>query len=177
MLLRHGGRQREVPIEASACYPWLQSNFGSIAGMTRSKQMDWIMVLLWGGCLLWAGSVWFLSSLSPSDFSFQGPSLPGLDKVVHWIIFFGGALFFTAALRRTVAYSWKGVILVSVGALALFGAADEIHQLYTPGRTGGDLYDWLADCFGSVAGVVSVFLVSKWKLRIIRAPFQPQPRL
>ena len=153
---------------------------GSTARITRMaplRQMDRITAALWGGCLLWAASVWFLSSLSPSDFSFRGPSLPGLDKVVHWGIFFGGALFFTAALRRTVVYSWRSVILVSIGALALFGVVDEVHQLYTPGRTGADPYDWIADCLGAMTGAVTVFLVSKWKSRVIRSPFQPQPRL
>ena len=37
--------------------------------------------------------------------------------------------------------------------LALYGAADEYHQTFTPNRTGADVFDWLGDALGGLAGV------------------------
>jgi hypothetical protein len=44
--------------------------------------------------------------------------------------------------------------LILFGLLALFGAADEIHQAFVPGR-GGDPVDWLADLAGTVLGLAA----------------------
>jgi VanZ family protein len=44
---------------------------------------------------------------------------------------------------------------VFVGMM-LIGAVDEFHQLQTPGRSGGDGLDWLADSAGGFLGAVVV---------------------
>jgi len=43
---------------------------------------------------------------------------------------------------------------------SVIGRLDEYHQTFTPGRSGNDTGDWLADTLGGAAGAVFVlFLV------------------
>jgi VanZ family protein len=42
---------------------------------------------------------------------------------------------------------------------AIIGALDEFHQTFTPGRSGNEPWDWLADVTG---GVLAAWIV--WKL-------------
>lgn len=44
------------------------------------------------------------------------------------------------------------LITAAVVVIALIGALDEYHQSFTPGRSGNDPFDWLADLLGAIAG-------------------------
>jgi VanZ family protein len=64
-----------------------------------------------------------------------------------------------AAVRAFAGGRWAGV---TVGALAsawllaaAFGATDEWHQMYVPGRF-PELRDWVADAAGALAGAAAV---------------------
>lgn len=74
------------------------------------------------------------------------------DKGLHFLAFFCGALPLVPALRITYGWPWRKVCLVSIGLLSLYGALDEVHQLWTPSRTGLSFHDWLADTLGAMAG-------------------------
>lgn len=45
-------------------------------------------------------------------------------------------------------------IVLPIILFSLLGAIDEYHQTLTPGRTGNDFYDWLADFLGATTGVL-----------------------
>jgi VanZ family protein len=47
---------------------------------------------------------------------------------------------------------WKAILSTTILAIALIGGLDEYHQTFTPGRSGNDPYDWLADVLGAAAG-------------------------
>ncbi|MEY3896711.1 MAG: hypothetical protein RLZZ214_2231 [Verrucomicrobiota bacterium] len=47
---------------------------------------------------------------------------------------------------------WAKLITTAVVVVALIGALDEYHQSFTPGRSGNDPFDWLADLLGATAG-------------------------
>ncbi|MFZ4681152.1 MAG: VanZ family protein [Terrimicrobiaceae bacterium] len=100
--------------------------------------------------VLWAGSLWALSSM-PGD-AVELPSISYADKVAHFVYFFVGGFLWAAFLSRLIP--WRGVKLIAcTGALiALIGAVDEVHQLWTPNRSGCDVGDWLADSAGGVTG-------------------------
>ncbi|MEI6091395.1 MAG: VanZ family protein [bacterium] len=73
----------------------------------------------------------------------------GFDKVAHL-----GA-FFAYGLCVQFAYSGmsniplkKKIILYTILISALFGASDEIHQYFVPGRT-CDIFDFIADVTGA----------------------------
>lgn len=84
--------------------------------------------------------------------------LPGLDKLVHAVMF--GGLAFVACVdvsnrhsRLFVPLSVRASWLVAA-AVALFGGAVEVAQDAMAMGRGGDVLDFLADCGGIAVGVV-----------------------
>lgn len=102
--------------------------------------------------VLWSATLWMLSASSPS---FQGaPKIPHLDKIAHFGYFFGGAGLLAAFFFRLNPQrpDWRKIIGLTVVILAIVGALDEYHQTFTPGRSGNDRFDWLADLIGAIVG-------------------------
>ncbi|MDZ4287858.1 MAG: VanZ family protein [Prosthecobacter sp.] len=103
----------------------------------------WIGVMAWGGVLF---------MLSANSAPHTGPEFPFKDKIAHCLYFSAGAFCFALGL-----FSRPGVKVlraVAWGLLfgALCGALDEWHQTFTPGRSGNDPDDWLADITGGLLG-------------------------
>lgn len=73
------------------------------------------------------------------------------DKLAHFSAYAAGSALLTWALWASTAWPPQRVIWIAIVSLALFGATDEWHQLHTPGRSGADRYDWLADVLGAAA--------------------------
>ncbi len=115
--------------------------------MTRTR----LAGLLWAALLSWACVILWLSSLTPRDF----PEAAFLfwDKLSHFLAYAVGGWLAAAALRtsrpRTPVVR---LLLVAVLLIAAFGILDEAFQTLTPGRTGGDVDDWVADLLGAAAG-------------------------
>ncbi len=112
-----------------------------------------VAAILWSALAIWAGAILWLSSLSP-------PELPAAaflawDKLNHFAAFAVGGWMTASALRisrpRTGA---AATILLAVALISVFGAMDEAAQLLTPGRSGADVYDWIADLLGALAGAL-----------------------
>jgi len=105
------------------------------------------------GFLIWLAFLYLLSSFSRvSDYS---PSIDHFDKIAHFGYFFGGSGLLCAYLFRrkpAEAINWKTLITTAVVCLAIVGILDEYHQSFTPGRSGNDPFDWLADVLGGTAG-------------------------
>lgn len=102
--------------------------------------------------LVWFAVLWVLSSFSFN--TTESVPINHFDKVQHFGYFLGGAGLLSAWLyrRNPGQPDWKRIFLTSVIVLSLVGALDEFHQSFTPGRSGNDPYDWLADLVGSVTG-------------------------
>ncbi len=112
--------------------------------------MRWAGVF-WLALLVWACGILWLSSLTPDEL----PSAAHLvwDKVNHFVAYALGGWLAAGALRLSrPSAPAVGVIVAAVLLISGFGAADELWQEYTPGRSGGDGYDWIADTLGAVAG-------------------------
>lgn len=117
-----------------------------------------VAVALPGSLLfLWLVGLWVLSSLPGSKVSL--PPIPYADKVAHFGYFLGGGFLLAWSLQ--VYFSWRRgmVILVTLGVMAAVGAGDELHQLFTPNRSGADLGDWIADFLGSLVGVLGFIFI------------------
>ncbi len=78
------------------------------------------------------------------------------DKICHAIAFAAGSAILAVALRYSTAWSWKKIVLLSILAVSIYGITDEIHQLWTPGRSGADVFDWLADSAGATLGAIVI---------------------
>lgn len=111
---------------------------------------------LWlAGLLVWFGTLWALSSLHSA-----GPRIDvrHIDKLMHFGYFLGGGWLFAGWRFRLApaAPDWRRIFFSTVTAMALVGAIDEWHQTYTPGRSGGDPWDWTADLLGGAAGALAL---------------------
>lgn len=81
------------------------------------------------------------------------------DKYEHFIAYCGLAILLSLALyfqKKSILISSKA-FLFALLLILVYGAVDELHQLFVPGRY-CDFYDWLADSFGGIIGIGIVFL-------------------
>lgn len=90
-----------------------------------------------------AAAIVFASSQS----QVPGVGAPGGDKVVHFVAF--GFLATLTVRLLPPSRAWLAVLAVS-----LFGATDEWHQSFTPGRM-MDWADWVADTAGALVAAVA----------------------
>lgn len=98
-------------------------------------------LLAWLPAVAWAAVIWNLSAQS----RVPGPGVPGIDKVAHLVAYaLLGWLLVRAADRSHLPLAVGAVLGV------LYGATDEIHQMYVPGRS-PDVMDWFADAAGVAA--------------------------
>ena len=110
---------------------------------------------LWLPVVIYAAGIFIVSSLS------HPPMPPGLsDKSDHGAAYAGLALLIVRALAGA---EWTGVTaaacLAAIALASLYGASDELHQLFVPGRT-ADLHDLLADAMGATLAVAAAWLVA-----------------
>ena len=115
-----------------------------------SSSLTWIAAFI-----LWAATLYILSSFSKT-MPEGGPEIPHLDKVMHFGYFLGGGIILTTylLLKKGTAAPAYFRILIPIVILAIVGALDEYHQTFTPGRSGNDPFDWLADVLGAAAGIL-----------------------
>ncbi|MEW6511472.1 MAG: VanZ family protein [Bacteroidota bacterium] len=110
--------------------------------------------------ILWA-IVIFVSSSIPSD---RVPPfvLFKFDKLVHFGVYFLLAFFTYRAIRYQSRWPLLAdhALLFTVVLIAVYGATDEFHQYFVPGRS-ADLFDLLADTLGACLLVAAVW----WKGR------------
>ncbi len=107
----------------------------------------------WGPVILQAAALFAASSL---------PSVPVAvtvwDKAAHFLAYAVFAMLWLRALHGTVAPPFRsGPVVVAVACAVLYGATDEIHQSFVPGRD-ASLLDLLADALGAIFGVAILVL-------------------
>ncbi len=109
--------------------------------------------LWWALSLLWAAGIFWMSH-SPDMRGTTGllervpflQELAFLDKIAHVGGFAVLAALLTVATERP---------LVAFSLAAFYGVTDEVHQIWTEGRT-ASVYDWFADLVG--AGIASALV-------------------
>jgi VanZ family protein len=116
--------------------------------MTRATRLFWFALLCWAGGVLW------LSSLTPQEL--PEAAFIAWDKINHVLAYAVGGWLAAGALRLSRPLApVAGRIVLAVVMVAAFGIVDESLQALTPGRTGGDIGDWIADVLGAGAGAVA----------------------
>ncbi len=111
----------------------------------------WLKILAWLAVAVWAGTIFWLSSRTGSQIEELNIFEIG-DKVAHFAAFLVGGALVSVALRWSTDWPWPRIFWTAALAVALFGATDEYHQTFTVNRSGADVFDWLADALGGVAG-------------------------
>jgi VanZ family protein len=102
----------------------------------------------WAAPFLWAGCI--LVSTSIPGAHLPRVNVPGIDKVVHFT-FYGLLGWLTVRALWGRGGGVREAIAV-LAAISLFGALDEWHQQFIPGRS-MDLFDWVADTSGALVGI------------------------
>jgi VanZ family protein len=102
----------------------------------------------YGPAVAYAALIFTFSSIP----SLKSPDL-GIsfeDKIYHLIEYAGFGFLLQRGIDGSRGRSLKRILLVFIIG-AGFGASDEIHQLFVPGRQ-CDLFDFFADAAGFTAG-------------------------
>jgi len=81
-----------------------------------------------------------------------GPDFEFKDKLVHFVEYFVLGLLLFVGIGWTVSRSKIVTMLFLFAVGVSVGALDELLQSYTPTRS-MDVFDWIADAAGVVAGV------------------------
>jgi VanZ family protein len=103
----------------------------------------------WAPLVVWAALIFIASSM-------PGASLPDsdlfrFDKLIH-----GGVYVVLGALAHLALGQPAWALALGVA----YGASDELHQVFTPGRS-ADIWDLLADAVGVGLGIVAA-LCALW---------------
>lgn len=131
--------------------------------LTKSKL--WILLFI-----LWLITLCLLSSFSKVAPA-EAPKIPHLDKIAHFSYFLGGGYILATWLQLKYGTQSSPFIrfLLPIIFFSIFGAIDEYHQTFTPGRSGNDFYDWLADFLGASLGVLLANYFH-WLLHVLSPP-------
>lgn len=100
--------------------------------------------------------------------------IPHLDKIVHFSVY---GLLATLVVRNGGTSAKDSNWRAALWALALvsaFGASDEWHQSFVPGRS-VELADWLADTLGAALAVGLYAGVARYR-RCLETPLRPRRR-
>ena len=108
-------------------------------------------LLRWAPTIVWALAILFLTSIPNPQIDAPKNS----DKVLHFAVY--AILGFLAGRAAQLRRERIGAILVTVACLIVFGAVDELHQRFIPGRSAA-MDDWVADSLGGVFGTAVAVL-------------------
>ena len=109
-------------------------------------------MLYWLPVLIWAGLIFWLSSLSVTPEPVAVRAFPGWSQEAHFTLYLVlGALLF----RAVSAHSSKWTFPMPIAIGALYAASDEMHQYFVPGRQ-ADLFDFMIDVAGLAFGMLLV---------------------
>jgi VanZ family protein len=118
-----------------------------------------VNVRQWGPPVFWAAFILLLTSIPGSDIPHVGfLGFRASDKLVHATMYGIFAWLATRALVRSGQPLLRSILLVILGIM-IFGALDEWHQQFIPGRS-MDLFDWLADLSGATIGTIVAILTA-----------------
>ena len=132
--------------------------------MRLKKVMKW-----WLPVILWMGVIFIGSSIGSIPRA-GGPALDGLvHRVGHLLEFAILGMLVTRALSQERPITRRNVIVTLI-VIALYGASDEFHQRFTPGRSS----EGLAVLFDAVCGALGIWIYRRW-LRRKRTHQQPEP--
>jgi VanZ family protein len=109
-------------------------------------------ILAWLPVVVWAAVIFALSSIPGTKL--PRVDVPMADKIAHLCVYAVlGALGFRAVRLTAPAWSSPPAVAAAVAIATVYGASDELHQLWTPNRT-PDWQDAAADALGGAFGAL-----------------------
>jgi VanZ family protein len=105
--------------------------------------------LYWLPVIVYLGIIFFLSSLPDL---LAPEKVTHLDKITHFLEYGILSFLLARALTAQAPESWqKNFRLLAVIIAIIYGASDEIHQLFVPGRQ-CSFFDFVFDSLGALFG-------------------------
>jgi VanZ family protein len=136
---------------------WLNGDTRRSMHLPRFLSFSWLwfaLVIFWAVVLYWLSEQ---SSLPTSE------SFEGIDKLQHAVYFAAGGACFLLGLRLAgFVRKTSAAVILTVLFCSVVGGFDEWHQTFTPGRSGGDVWDWLADMTGGFIGAFIALRAENW---------------
>jgi VanZ family protein len=122
----------------------------------------------WLPPVVYMAAVFYVSSLSN-----PAPEIAARvwDKAIHFVEYGVLAILFYRAFLGE-GLSPLAAALCALAATSAYGASDEWHQLFTPGRS-SDVHDWFADTIGGTCGI-AVYAIAVIAARRSRFPLRPR---
>jgi VanZ family protein len=118
--------------------------------------MPWRALALWGPLGAYALAIFLVSGQSAP----VGADVAG-DKLLHGLAYaVFAALAYRALHGGARRFRWLGVV-ATLGVTAAYGAMDEVHQAFVPGRQ-PSAADWVADMIGGGVGTVLMVLYARF---------------
>jgi VanZ family protein len=127
---------------------------------------------LLGRASLWAPPIAYMAMIF--FFSAEPDPLPKIteafwDKTLHFVGYAGLAFLFCRAFAGE-RFALSLALLSAFVATSAYGASDEWHQSFVPGRS-PEVQDWLADTVGAGLGLIAYGI---WISTVSRLPRQPR---
>jgi len=115
--------------------------------------------------VLLAAAIFYFSTIPGSGL----PPHPAFtNNIAHFCLYLVLGVLLTLTLNSPKRALWLTGLLAVVIA-SLYGVTDELHQIFTPGRT-PDVLDWLTDTAGALVGAVgTIWFLSAQKVKRSRA--------
>lgn len=115
------------------------------------NQIRWLS--LWTPVAVYMALIYGVSAQSDA-----APPAAVSDTLAHAVVYVGLAVVVVRALAGGLpARVTRGIAGTALVVAIGYGATDEWHQLFVPGRV-GELHDLYADAFGACAGVVACWV-------------------
>jgi VanZ family protein len=113
----------------------------------------------WAPPLLYMVLIFVVSSLEQPPLPMPEFEWLTIDKLYHFIeyVILSGLVARALVKAKPPVVPARLVWHVAAVFSILYGASDEWHQTFVPGRF-ATVADWVADVLGSIAGVLSVYL-------------------
>ena len=123
----------------------------------------------WVPPLLYMALIFAVSSLEQPPLPMPKFEWLTIDKLYHFIEYaILGGLVAHAFVKAKPSVVPSQLIWVLAAVLSiLYGASDEWHQTFVPGRL-ATLADWVADVLGSIVGVLAVYLYYKKRKLVLK---------
>jgi VanZ family protein len=118
----------------------------------------------WAPPLLYMALIFAISSMKQPPLPMPEFEWLTIDKIYHFIEYtILGGLVARAFLKAKPSVVPSQLVWGLAAVLSiLYGASDEWHQTFVPGRL-ATVADWVADVLGSIAGVLGAYLYYKKK--------------
>ncbi|MCY4567662.1 MAG: VanZ family protein [Candidatus Poribacteria bacterium] len=118
----------------------------------------------WAPPLLYMVIIFVISSLEQPPLPMPEFEWLTIDKLYHFIEYaiLGGLVARALVEARPSVVPSRLVWYVAAVFSILYGASDEWHQTFVPGRF-ATFADWVADVLGAIAGVLGVYLYYRKK--------------